>query len=152
MKLPIKAGEFCGFPSILDADGVTIASCVNPDALPRIVAAAAILHELAHMDPEEDNVKALAWLIEQARSALGEGEPEPERGPWLRMMKYSPATCLHEIPDREFDFGGDFDAVTKAAGYSETARFVLNVKCAWEWTVAEFCEAMQEEMDGGDAR
>lgn len=63
------------------------------------------------------------------------------------IAKHGAHTALCDIADREFDFGGDFDALARAAGHDQTAKHVVNEMRAWSWTAEKFAAEMSAQTE-----
>jgi hypothetical protein len=75
-----------------------------------------------------------------SKGALGTPLPTTTIGRALAGL--DPSALLHELPDREFAFGGAIDDACRIAGYSESGRTTVNQLMAWNMTVAEFAAAI----------
>ena len=53
------------------------------------------------------------------------------------------SALLHDLPDREFEFGGAINDACRLAGYVESGRVVVNQHAAWLMTVAEYAESLE---------
>ena len=60
---------------------------------------------------------------------------------------YDPETILCDLPDDDFNTGGDICRALRAAGYDESATTVIGSLHAWRMTRADFVELISGTED-----